>query len=87
MTTHTLKCLSPWFEALADGSKTFEVRWNDRDFRVGDELVIEHWEIKHQQVFGRLRFTVTYVYHGFGPGAVKRDLQQGYVVLGIRPTP
>lgn len=43
MTTHTLKTLRSYWRALNDGTKTFEVRRNDRDFAVGDVLVLECW--------------------------------------------
>lgn len=33
---HQLKCDSKFFEDVASGKKTFEVRKNDRDFFVGD---------------------------------------------------
>lgn len=32
---HDLKCYPDYFEALHDGSKTFEYRYNDRDFKYG----------------------------------------------------
>lgn len=35
---HELKTWRSYFHSLADGSKTFEIRRNDRDFRIGDEL-------------------------------------------------
>jgi transcriptional regulator with XRE-family HTH domain len=36
---HELKCWPDYYVRLADGSKTFEVRRNDR-FQLGDELVL-----------------------------------------------
>lgn len=41
MTTHTLKCHSTYFQAVVAGKKTFEVRRNDRDFKVGDQIVLQ----------------------------------------------
>ena len=41
--THELKVLQPMFPALVDGSKTFEVRKNDRGFQVGDTLILMRW--------------------------------------------
>jgi hypothetical protein len=38
MAEHTLKCWPSFFADVADGSKTFEVRRNDRNFQVGDTL-------------------------------------------------
>lgn len=44
MRTHTLKTLPSFYASIADGSKTFEVRDNDRDFAVGDRLVLRETE-------------------------------------------
>jgi len=38
--THDIKILSEYFNAVADGSKPFEVRRNDRDYQVGDTLLL-----------------------------------------------
>lgn len=38
--THDLKILPRYFDAVEDGSKPFEVRRNDRDYQVGDILLL-----------------------------------------------
>jgi len=38
---HNLKILPPYFVAVADGSKPFEVRRNDRDYQVSDILILQ----------------------------------------------
>ena len=38
MKTHELKCHPHFFAAIAAGKKTFEIRRNDRDYRIGDML-------------------------------------------------
>lgn len=38
---HKLKTLGRYWDAVADGTKTFEVRLNDRAFQTGDILVLE----------------------------------------------
>lgn len=40
---HFLKVLPEYYEALASHRKTFEVRKNDRDYKVGDILVLREW--------------------------------------------
>lgn len=35
---HNLKILPEYYIAVSDGSKTFEIRKNDRDFHLGDIL-------------------------------------------------
>ena len=47
MTTHTLKTWPQPFEGLLSGQKTHEVRPHDREFKVGDELVLREWEPAH----------------------------------------
>lgn len=90
MKTHVLKVDPEYMPALIDGSKTFDVRRNDRGFQRGDrlELVAQHphsygIDCKgaqcHSQPAFQLR-TITYVYAGdprFG------GLQPGYVVLAL----
>jgi hypothetical protein len=41
---HELKILPQYFKAVADGSKTFEIRKNDRDYKTGDILVLKEYE-------------------------------------------
>lgn len=38
MTIHKLKCHSEFFDAVVSGSKSFEIRKNDRGYEVGDDL-------------------------------------------------
>lgn len=43
---HVLKCESPHFEEIAMGNRTFEIRKNDRGFRVGDWICLRWWMTK-----------------------------------------
>lgn len=43
MSTHELKVIPPYFDALVSGAKTFEVRKNDRAFQRGDILKLREW--------------------------------------------
>ncbi|BDU37170.1 DUF3850 domain-containing protein [Vibrio nigripulchritudo] len=40
-THHEIKIESPFFHAVLSGDKTFEIRKNDRDYKVGDTLVLD----------------------------------------------
>ena len=40
MKEHDLKIAPEYFDAVDSGEKTFEIRLNDRDFKVGDTVVL-----------------------------------------------
>ena len=83
---HRLKTLPPYFEALLDGSKTCELRRNDRGFAAGHTLELVEWDGKTET--GRqVERTITHV---LAPSAAIRGLTNGFVVLSISdkaPTP
>lgn len=41
--THELKTWPEFFNATRNGEKKFELRRNDRDFKVGDQLFLKEW--------------------------------------------
>lgn len=41
MTTHTLKICKKYADAVMSGAKTFEIRKNDRGYKVGDKIVFD----------------------------------------------
>lgn len=48
---HEVKCYAPEFKAIVDGTKTHELRINDRDYRIGDVIrEREYWPgIQHEE--------------------------------------
>ncbi len=62
---HSLKCAPQYFAALLDGSKTFEIRRNDRDYKQCDTLLLHEVDSLNGATIlytGRtLIFDVTYV--------------------------
>lgn len=80
MTTHELKVSSRFFGPLKDGSKNFEVRNNDRDFRAGDTLRLREWVDRGGIYTGaEVERTVTYVLKDASAFGVR----DGYAVLGL----
>lgn len=41
MATHRLKVLIKYADAIMNGTKTFEIRKNDRGYEVGDKIVFD----------------------------------------------
>ena len=77
--THELKILSEYFWAVKSGAKNFEIRKNDRDFRVGDTLILKEW--KDGEYTGEeLERGVGYIYHGNGT----YGLADGYCVMALK---
>jgi len=72
-----LKCVNPYFQDVLEGRKTFEVRWNDRNYQRGDILILREYD-REKGYSGRdVYVTVEYVLKEF------EGLKEGYVVLGI----
>lgn len=51
--THDLKLWPKYFDAVLAGHKTFEWRLNDRDFKVGDHVLLREWDPQHVEEDGR----------------------------------
>lgn len=45
---HELKIWPQYYARVKDGSKTFEIRDNDRGFQMGDELTLREWDPRKQ---------------------------------------
>lgn len=78
---HKLKVWLEYFSALQCGAKTFELRKNDRNFKVGDTLVLQEYDHVHDLFTGNtLEFKVTYVL----TEATEFGLMPGYCILGLK---
>ena len=75
---HEIKSLPEFFEEVRKGEKVFELRKNDRDYRVGDLLILKEWDGKRYTGRQNTRI-VNYVFHGTG----EYGLEKGYCILGI----
>lgn len=59
---HELKLVQPYFEAVSAGKKNFEVRRNDRDFQVGDTLILKEFRTISGTYTGKqLERTIVYL--------------------------
>lgn len=76
---HELKCWPGYFLPLCERVKSFEIRKNDRDFKVGDTLILRQWnpETGYYE-WGMIEREVTYV-TDFPTG-----LRDGYVCMGLK---
>jgi ASC-1-like (ASCH) protein len=81
---HELKTWPPFFQAIEDGRKTFEVRRNDRGFNAGDVLHLREFDPSkvctvREYTGNQMRVKVTYVLSGEQLG-----IKDGFCVMGIR---
>ncbi len=82
---HALKIEKQYFEAVASGRKTFELRNNDRNFAVGDFLALNEvtkviTDTTETVLTGRCCLVeVDYILDN------KEYLQPGFVALAIKP--
>ena len=79
MTIHNLKTWPEFFLSVWDGTKPFEYRKNDRDYKVKDILLLEEWDPTVEKYTGRKIFAeVTYVLTG------EMGVAKGYAILAIK---
>lgn len=76
---HELKTWKEYFEEVFTGSKTFEVRVNDRNFRKGDILILKEWDKDKNEYTGRkMARIVSFILEGGQFG-----IEKGFVVMAI----
>lgn len=62
MTTHKLKTWPEYFNQIIEGNKNFEVRRNDRNFMIGDTLILQEFDPIVKLYTGReIIKTITYI--------------------------
>ncbi len=76
---HELKTWREYFVDVFSGIKNFELRKNDRNYKVGDELLLKEYDHIKEKYTGRiLHRRIDYVLHGGHFG-----LEEVYVILGL----
>lgn len=82
---HQLKTVQPYFDDIWKNGKNFEVRKNDRNFKVGDVLLLLEYDPKNKddkkQGYTGMYLTAKITYILNDPNYCK----EGYVILGIQP--
>ena len=82
MQEHELKTWPAFFADLKTGQKTFELRKNDRNFQVGDLLILREYYPEEDRYTGcKCKRKITHVLR-YAPSF---GLEVGYAVLSIKP--
>jgi len=81
MPDHELKTWPGAFQDIVDGVKTFEVREDDRGFRLEDSILLREYHPTKKEYTGRsIDVVVTYIMPGGQFG-----IAEGHCVMGIKP--
>lgn len=78
--THNLKIRDQFADAVLNGEKTFEVRYNDRGYNKGDRIVftvIDDVTIPIKHPLNNNVYEITYVLSGWG-------IEEAYVAFSIK---
>ena len=73
---HRIKIKPEYKEHIDEGKKKFEVRFNDRDYQVGDELAFVILGDEQNAELYHPSYRIVYVHTRLG-------MQENYVVLGL----
>jgi len=80
---HELKTWEEYFIAMASGKKNFELRKNDRDFLIGQELLLREYNQQSKTYTGRkLRRKISYLLSG--KEAEEFGLKPGYCIMELK---
>lgn len=85
MRVHEVKAETSFYLALAEGKKTAEIRYNDRQYEVNDYLVVSScYKGGYSGIQGHTTFQITHVLHH---GDFPDGIQCGYCMLSLRRVP
>lgn len=76
MKKHHLKTIQPYYDDILKRQKRFEIRKNDRDFKLGDWLILKEYDPKKNKFTGNeLEREIMYM--------TDFEQKENYVVMGI----
>jgi len=79
---HELKTWEAYFQSIKSGDKNFELRRNDRDFKVGDTLLLKEYDRNGKIYTGRkVRCRINYILKD--AEAEEFGLKEGYCIMGL----
>ena len=78
MTIHTLKIKNEYWAEVYEGAKTFELRKNDRDFKVGD--IIQFKLVDSDIDISEFKYRITYILKNVPEYGLDKD----YCILAIK---
>lgn len=76
---HNLKTWPQFYNQVSEGTKTFGVRKNDRDFKIGDLLNLYEFDTEQNDYTGKL--CIVQVKSILNGG--KFGIEEGYIVMSI----
>lgn len=77
MTVHHLKCEPQYFAEVLAGRKPFEVRYDDRNYNIGDTLVLMEYSVSEGATGREVRRLVSYLLRDF------EGLRRNWVAMGL----
>lgn len=81
---HELKTWPQFYEAVKAGTKTFEIRKDDRGFAVGDYLLLQEWSPEAKDYTGRECFRkISYIARPNTVNSFDFGIQPGFCVLAL----
>lgn len=85
MHTHYLKTWPEYFSDLKEGLKDFEVRYDDRLFNIGDEVICQEYNPETKNYTGeQLYFEIKYKACWGDNIIMGQALKVGYCILGLK---
>jgi len=82
--THELKTWPESFRAVKHGIKTFEVRKDDRNFQVGDYLILKEYDPEKKTYSGDyIKVRVNYAVTGLGLAKYGHKVDPEIVIMSI----